>query len=413
MSIFTKVAMNVLMNNSHPQIDRKQCWNLHPHKEQCTDCKDICPYGEEIFSRPHLVKDWDPCIDCGLCVSVCRTRCIAPSTEQVQHDLAPTASDNDTIWIGCEQSSRRNDLVRTCVGAMTWESLAYLALYKKLVLDLTPCGACENDRCAKLLRDSLTRLVEFLGEPLFNARITLAYQPDEAPYLAQELSRREMFSHLSDSSRKGAKQLLRQLPVLQDDADNRIQPFRYALNERLKQLKTATETPFHYGVYLPAFNSKCFGCGRCEKNCKAGAIRLEDLGGGQTRVVITPWKCSECGMCVSTCSHKAIDGMKLRPLTSLGPVSVLRFQKHNCSSCGRAIPGDTEDGLCATCRIKRRTKERQAAAAERAKARAAERAAQRAAKQAAEAAAKEAAAAPAAAPAEAAGVVPGNPHGSV
>ena len=51
-------------------------------------------------------------------------------------------------------------------------------------------------------------------------------------------------------------------------------------------------------------------------------------------------------MCVSTCSHKAIDGMKLRPLTSLGPVSVLRFQKHNCSSCGRAIPGDTEDGLC-------------------------------------------------------------------
>lgn len=410
MSIFTKVAMNVLMNNSHPQIDRKQCWNLHPHKEQCTDCKDICPYGEEIFSRPNLAKDWDPCIDCGLCVSVCRTRCIAPSTEQVQHDLAPATSDNDTIWIGCEQSSRHNDLVRSCVGAMTWESLAYLALNKKLVLDLTPCGNCENDRCAKLLRDSLTRLVEFLGEPLFNARITLAYQPDEAPYEAKELSRREMFAHMSDSSKNGAKQLLRQLPVLQDDEDNRIQPFRYALNERIKQLKTATETPFHYGVYLPAFTSKCFGCGRCEKNCKAGAIRLEDLPDGQTRVVITPWKCSECGMCVSACSHKAIDGMKLRPLTSLGPVSVLRFNKHVCTSCGRAIPADHTDGLCATCRIKQRTKERQAAAAERAKARAAERAAQRAAKQAAEAAAKQAADAAPAAPSEPA---PGTPHGTL
>lgn len=410
MSIFTKVAMNVLMNNSHPQIDRKQCWNLHPHKEQCTDCKDICPYGEEIFSRPNLAKDWDPCIDCGLCVSVCRTRCIAPSTEQVQHDLAPATSDNDTIWIGCEQSSRHNDLVRSCVGAMTWESLAYLALNKKLVLDLTPCGNCENDRCAKLLRDSLTRLVEFLGEPLFNARITLAYQPDEAPYEAKELSRREMFAHMSDSSKNGAKQLLRQLPVLQDDDDNRIQPFRYALNERIKQLKTATETPFHYGVYLPAFTSKCFGCGRCEKNCKAGAIRLEDLPDGQTRVVITPWKCSECGMCVSACSHKAIDGMKLRPLTSLGPVSVLRFNKHVCTSCGRAIPADHTDGLCATCRIKQRTKERQAAAAERAKARAAERAAQRAAKQAAEAAAKQASDAAPAAPSEPA---PGTPHGTL
>ena len=163
MSIFTKVAMNVLMNNSHPEIDRKQCWNLHPHKEQCTDCKDICPYGDDVFSRPNLAKDWDLCADCGLCVSVCRTRCITPSSEQIQKDLAQAGADNETVWIGCEQSARHNDIVRACVGALTWEALAYLALNKKLVLDLTPCGECENDRCAALLRQNLTRLVEFLG----------------------------------------------------------------------------------------------------------------------------------------------------------------------------------------------------------------------------------------------------------
>ena len=236
MSIFTKVAMNVLLNNSHPEIERKQCWNLHPHREQCTDCKDICPYGEDIFSRPNLVKDWDPCTDCGLCVSVCRARCIIPSTEQVQRDLAPATSDNDTVWIGCEKSTRHNDLVRACVGALSWEALAYLALNKKLVLDLTPCGECENDLCAQMLRNNLTRLVEFLGEPLFNARFTLAYQPEDAPYEAKELSRREMFTHMSDSSKNGTKQLLRRLPVLQDDEENRIQPFRYALSERVKQL---------------------------------------------------------------------------------------------------------------------------------------------------------------------------------
>lgn len=409
MSIFTKVAMNVLLNNSHPEIERKQCWNLHPHREQCTDCKDICPYGEDIFSRPNLVKDWDPCTDCGLCVSVCRARCIIPSTEQVQRDLAPATSDNDTVWIGCEKSTRHNDLVRACVGALSWEALAYLALNKKLVLDLTPCGECENDLCAQMLRNNLTRLVEFLGEPLFNARFTLAYQPEDAPYEAKELSRREMFTHMSDSSKNGTKQLLRRLPVLQDDEENRIQPFRYALSERVKQLKTATETPFHYGVYLPAFTSKCFGCGRCEKNCKAGAIRLEDLPDGQTRVVITPWKCSECGMCVSSCNHKAIDGMKLRSLTSLGPVSVLRFKKNLCKDCGKPIPPETTDGVCATCRVKLRTKQRQAAAAERARARAAERAAQKAAQKAAAEAAETAASAPASAPAEPVSA-PGTPH---
>ena len=131
MSIFTKVAMNVLMNNSHPEIDRKQCWNLHPHKEQCTDCKDICPYGDDVFSRPNLAKDWDLCSDCGLCVSVCRTRCITPSTEQVQRDLSQAGADNDTVWLGCEQSARHNDIVRPCVGALCWEALAYLALCRK------------------------------------------------------------------------------------------------------------------------------------------------------------------------------------------------------------------------------------------------------------------------------------------
>ena len=81
MSIFTRYAMDALMKTTHPEVNRKQCWNLHPHRTPCTACKDICPYGDEIFTRPNLVKDWDPCTDCGLCVSACRSGCIAPSPE--------------------------------------------------------------------------------------------------------------------------------------------------------------------------------------------------------------------------------------------------------------------------------------------------------------------------------------------
>ena len=75
MGFFTRTAMDALMKTSHPEINRRQCWNLHPHRKPCTTCKDICPYGEEIFTRPNLVKDWDPCTDCGLCVSACRSGC--------------------------------------------------------------------------------------------------------------------------------------------------------------------------------------------------------------------------------------------------------------------------------------------------------------------------------------------------
>ena len=88
-----------------------------------------------------------------------------PSPEQVQRDTSAADTDNDTIWIGCEKSTRKNSMVRTCISALTWETLAYLALNKKIVLDLTPCGECENDLCAAQLRKELTSLWISLASP--------------------------------------------------------------------------------------------------------------------------------------------------------------------------------------------------------------------------------------------------------
>lgn len=45
MGLFTRYAMDALMKTSHPEVIRRQCWNLHPHRTPCTACKDICPYG--------------------------------------------------------------------------------------------------------------------------------------------------------------------------------------------------------------------------------------------------------------------------------------------------------------------------------------------------------------------------------
>ena len=390
MSIFTRYAMDALMKTSHPEINRRQCWNLHPHRTPCTTCKDICPYGDQIFTRPNLVKDWDPCTDCGLCVSACRSGCIAPSPEQVQRDTTPADNDNDTIWIGCEKSTRKNTITRLCISALSWEALAYLALSKKIVLDLTPCGECENDLCAEQLRKELTRLVEFFGPTVFEARFTLAYELEDAPYHVKELSRREMMEQLTEGSKSGTKKLLQKLPGLRDEEDAGMD-FRLLLHQRTKQLKAAMETPLRYGYYLPNVTDKCFGCGKCEKSCRANALKVEDLPDGQTRIVVTPWKCGECGICVASCSNHGIDEMKLRQLTTLGPVSIYKCTKTLCADCGKPIAPDSVDGICSVCRIKRRTKKRQEEAAARAKERAAEREAKRAAEEAAKTAAEESA----------------------
>ena len=135
-----------------------------------------------------------------------------------------------------------------------------------------------------------------------------------------------------------------------------------------------------------------FGCGRCEKACRANALKFEEMPNGQTRMVLTPWKCSECGVCVAACSNSGIDGMKLRQLTTLGPVSVYKCSKTLCADCGKPIAPNSSEGICSVCRIKRRTKQRQEEAAARAKERIAEREARKAAEEAAKAAAAELAA---------------------
>ena len=168
--------------------------------------------------------------------------------------------------------------------------------------------------------------MEFLGPQLFESRVTLAYEQDEAPYHVQELTRREMLEQVSHGSKSGTKKLLQMLPGLHSEDDGGVD-FRLLLHQRTKQLKASMETPLKYGYYLPNFTDKCFGCGKCEKACRAGAIRFEDLPDGQTRAVITPWKCSECGVCVATCSNGGLDGLKLRQLTTLGPVSVYKCTK--------------------------------------------------------------------------------------
>lgn len=390
MSLFTRYAMDALMKTSHPEIDRKQCWNLMPTLKQCSDCMDICPHGEDIFRRPNLVKDWSACTDCGLCVAACRTRCVAPSPEQVTRDTSPADLSNDTVWIGCDRSARHNDLVRDCICALSWETLAYLALNKKLVLDLTPCGECENDLCAEKLRATLTRLVEFFGQPLFEARFTLAYEQEDAPYQQKNISRREMFGQVTDSSRNGTRQLLRMLPGLGDEDRGHSLDFRLMLNQRMKQIKASTATPVKYGFHMPAINEKCFGCGRCEKNCRPGAIKLEDLPDGTSRIVLTPWKCTECGHCVIDCNNHAIDGMKLRQVTTLGPVSIYKFKRCTCAECGKPIAPGAPDGICNVCRIRAKTKKRQEEVAELARKRREEREAKRAAEEAARKAAAEA-----------------------
>ncbi|MFI3169809.1 MAG: 4Fe-4S binding protein [Faecalibacterium sp.] len=371
MNFVAKYAVQTLMKRTHPIINRKECWEMRPHTDKCKACVEICPHADDIFKRPGLAKSWDKCTDCGMCVSVCKTRCITPSRQKVDADTSPVELPNDCVWIGCTKSSRENDLVRDCIGAISWETLAYLALCKKVILDVTPCGECENEACASHLRSVLERTVDFLGTEKFEARVALAYEQDELPFIRQEFTRRDLMGKMTEGSKVNGKKMLRKMPFLQNGDDAHQYDFRKMLHDRIKYLKSKSEseTPVTYGFRLPVVNDKCYGCEKCVKACKTKALELIADGEGKGKLVITAWKCSECEQCRLSCTEKAIDAFALRQITTLGPIAVKNMDIYYCPQCGKAKKPNANREMCVTCDIRERSRKR----AEESKVRQAER----------------------------------------
>ena len=46
MGLFTRYAMDALMKTSHPEVVRRQCWNLHPHRTPCTKQEGFMHIGK-------------------------------------------------------------------------------------------------------------------------------------------------------------------------------------------------------------------------------------------------------------------------------------------------------------------------------------------------------------------------------
>ena len=138
MGIFTRNAMDALMKTTHPEINRRQCWNLHPHRKPLhRPARISAPMANRSLPARTLSRTGIP-PTAGLWFRPAAAAASPFAGAGAAGHLPRRYNDNDTIWIGCEKCTRKNSMVRTCISALTWEALAYLALNKKIVLDLTP-----------------------------------------------------------------------------------------------------------------------------------------------------------------------------------------------------------------------------------------------------------------------------------
>jgi len=66
-------------------------------------------------------------------------------------------------------------------------------------------------------------------------------------------------------------------------------------------------TRFHSGREAVIRQTKCDGCGDCERLCRYDAVRRTDVERGPSAYAIDPRACEGCGVCVWFCPQQAID----------------------------------------------------------------------------------------------------------
>ena len=148
------------------------------------------------------------------------------------------------------------------------------------------------------------------------------------------------------------------LPLLGEyDADG--MQYRCALAEAvLAEQKRALEEPEpgkkaqDYGVKLPQFTVKCYGCGICEKLCPQKAIEIGPEREGKRLIYLIPWKCAGCSLCEHACPHGGISELHTVRVPRLTRLALVRVPSASCERCGTAVPLGSEPLLCPSCAAK-------------------------------------------------------------
>ncbi len=338
--------------DERPEYRAEHCLNRIQRRYSCTVCTDNCP--KDVFHlNPKQALSWSHCVNCGLCVSTCPSRCFTPSagTRRVFSEGLPPERP---VSFSCRSEEQLADKTVICLAGVPWEYFAALALGNGLILLTGSCESCKHEKFRELWKENLRHLRDFLGEKLWEERVRFQL-PETAAKEGEEkaLSRRDIFAGAKKTLQKGIYQSVAwRLPELgADEADGLI--YRRQLAMMLESRRSQEGGKERFGLELPRFTAACYGCGICEKICPQKALEFgERTEQGERPVYLTPWKCTSCGQCVRACPWGGLSKLQLIGVPTMNRLLLVRVRSGKCQSCGTAIPATQE--FCSVCAAKRK-----------------------------------------------------------
>ena len=287
----------------HPLRNMAGCIHRGQVKNPCNACRDICPAG--VYSgKLSRDADFSACINCGLCVSACPARCIAPSAQNAAAYLRVLELDEDQLILSERDTGPAAHLQVPALAGLPWEYLALLGMEHRVVLlEKTSTPADQK----ALWEKTLVRLVLFFGTEGYQSRFTRCTGQDTGP--AATMDRRQLFTR--------TRQRLQSSVMPKISADGLV--FRALLDEKMRR------HPGRYGFPLPMPGAGCTGCGVCALLCPQKALTVTKNQQGFA-VTVQPLLCNGCGLCQKACIERAIPSMGVARLTGMGPVCIFRGQ---------------------------------------------------------------------------------------
>lgn len=343
------ILLDVIRTNAvddHPFLSLSHCINRNQKHMACSACMDICPRG--VYDREQKTPPkWNECQNCGLCVTACSSRCIAPSPANSKRHLLLAEKTGDVV-LSCSRADAKAGHEEACLALLPWEFLAYLSLGGKLILNLKPCKDCPHEDCLELLEDQLFKLKCFLSEEGYAAHVQVCF--DGLPNVKEAgVSRRDFFRAMAHGGQKATALVVNDLVGEKVDA----MIYRRMLALRVRELAQKEET-FSCRMALPWISDACFGCGICALLCPNGALEIGEEQDGKRNIYITPHKCTGCGVCRAVCRDGCIEEICTMNLPHMDQLLLRQVESRSCERCGKPLSPHRKETLCIACRQKRR-----------------------------------------------------------
>lgn len=333
-SLLSRYMIEKITTKPVPMINPKKCINQLQKRQSCQLCQTLCLH-EAISFEPQISINSELCQNCGLCSSICPTGTMVQPLEVVEKQYNAINKGHDVV-ISCEKEQEQTDLKVSCLAALPWEFLAYIAIERRAKLITRHCETCEKRDCFNHLTLTLKRLETFLKPKGYEEQVLLINESSEG--LQSQYSRRELFKLWTEES----KRLITEVAPIKFEKNKNARIYRSLLMKKIKGMDHG-----EYGWCGIEVNDNCYGCGICETVCPQQAISITQDDDNQRFFEHDYSRCTHCGLCETVCLERAIEKI-IRFKDGYHPSVKTSISSNSCCICQDPIKPE-EGEICIIC----------------------------------------------------------------